>query len=206
MHGINDLRRKTANAKERSAYLASVLSLQDQAAHADHETSRKSIKAQPDLHESKDTTVESKREEIVVKRRTVDQILQEMEPGTPKDVIQEFKTCIKEITSQLEIKVDEDRTTLLATLAKIEEAIEALSEERDYLVRRDERMGITGADPRSVRSLEGAGDEARAARRHLQIKEENAVKLVEARARYAEKSRKPIFVVHGKKPPLRSDK
>lgn len=73
--------------------------------------------------------------------------------------------CINETLGMLKISVDEDRTTLLATLAKIEEALEVLIEERNYLVRRDERQGIMMADERSVKKLENELDTIRTNKR-----------------------------------------
>lgn len=73
--------------------------------------------------------------------------------------INEFKLAVSEILRMLNIQVDESRFTFLSTLAKIEENIESLIEERNYLVRRDERMGIT--DERSVKAYELSQDKAR---------------------------------------------
>lgn len=73
--------------------------------------------------------------------------------------INEFKHAVSEILRMLNIQVDESRFTFLSTLAKIEENIESLIEERNYLVRRDERMGIT--DERSVKAYELSQDKAR---------------------------------------------
>lgn len=82
-----------------------------------------------------------------------------MEPGVSQKDINEFKLAVSEILRMLNIQVDESRFTFLSTLAKIEENIESLIEERNYLVRRDERMGIT--DERSVKAYELAQDKAR---------------------------------------------
>ena len=51
-----------------------------------------------------------------------------MEPGTSQQAIQEFKQSVYGILYMLKISVDEERTTFLATLAKIEETVDALSE------------------------------------------------------------------------------
>lgn len=82
-----------------------------------------------------------------------------MEPGVSQKDINEFKHAVSEILRMLNIQVDESRFTFLSTLAKIEENIESLIEERNYLVRRDERMGIT--DERSVKAYELSQDKAR---------------------------------------------
>lgn len=62
-----------------------------------------------------------------------------MEPTASKTAISDFQAAIKEILRFLDIKVDEERTTFLQTLAKMEDSVEFLCEKRNYLVRVDER-------------------------------------------------------------------
>ena len=104
------------------------------------------------------------------------------------------------------ISVDEERTTFLATLAKIEEAVDALIEERNYLVRRDERKGVPITDERSVRKFENENDTLRTNRRIKKNQMEERRKIEEARLKYAEKQMKPRAVNPGKQLQLRSDK
>ena len=108
-----------------------------------------------------------------MKKRSIQQILQEMDPGASKEQIAKFIKLVNEILKSCNI--DDDKSNVVLTLMKIEQKLNDLCEARNILVAQDDlrKINHNHIDPKvkSIKEYETKVDNDRRDKKIAETKE-----------------------------------